>query len=70
MKSVMLFAGSLALAVLYFWIYTSVLGFELPKTALLKKENAEWSSKMEVLNSQLDRYEEDLEASWAITRPA
>lgn len=61
MKSVMLFVGSLALAVLYFWIYTSVLGFELPKTALLKKENAEWSSKMEVLNSQLDRYEEDLE---------
>ena len=61
MKSVMLFAGSLGLAVLYFWIYTSVLGFELPKTALLKKKNAEWSSKMEVLNSQLDRYEEDLE---------
>lgn len=61
-KSVALFAGSLALAVLYFWIYTSVLGFELPKTALLKKKNAEWSSKIEVLNSQLDRYDVDLEA--------
>ena len=61
MKSGLLFAGSLGLAVLYFWIYTSVLGYELPKTALLKKKNAEWSSKMEVLNSQLDRYEEDLE---------
>jgi hypothetical protein len=48
--------------VLYFWIYTSVLGFELPKTALLKKKNAEWSSKIEVLNSQLDRYDVDLEA--------
>ena len=50
------------MAVLYFWIYTSVLGFELPKTALLKKKNAEWSSRMEVLNRQLDRYDEDLEA--------
>ena len=62
MKSGLLFAGSLALAVLYFWIYTSVLGFELPKTALLKKKNAEWGSKIEVLNSQLDRYDVDLEA--------
>ena len=62
MKSVLLFAGSLGMAVLYFWIYTSVLGFELPKTALLKKKNAEWSSRMEVLNRQLDRYDEDLEA--------
>ena len=61
MKSGLLFAGSLGMAVLYFWIYTSVLGFELPNTALLKKKNAEWSSKREVLNSQLDRYEEDLE---------
>jgi len=62
LKSGLLFTGSLALAVLYFWIYTSVLGFELPKTALLKKKNAEWSSKIEVLNSQLDRYDVDLEA--------
>ena len=62
MKSVLLFAGSLGMAVLYFWIYTSVLGFELPKTALLKKKNAEWSSRMEVLNRQLDRYDEDLGA--------
>ena len=54
MRSAILFAASLALAVLYFWIYTSVLGYELPKTALLKKKNAEWSSKLEVMSSQLD----------------
>lgn len=62
MRSAILFAASLALAVLYFWIYTSVLGYELPKTALLKKKNAEWSSKLEVMSSQLDIYEQDLQA--------
>ena len=59
-KSAAVFALSLGLAVGYFWIYTSVLGFELPKTALLKKKNAEWSSKMEVMNRQLDNYEDAL----------
>ena len=62
MRSAILFAASLALAVLYFWIYTSVLGYELPKTALLKKKNAEWSSRLEVMSSQLDIYEQDLQA--------
>ena len=52
---------SLAMSVFYFWIYTSVLGYELPKTILLKKSNAQWSSKVEVLNSQLDRYDEALD---------
>ena len=59
-KSVTLLALSLVMAVLYFWIYTSVLGLELPKTALLKKQNAEWCSKMEVMNRQLDSYEDAL----------
>lgn len=54
------FTSSLGLAVLYFWLYTSVFGLELPKTALLKKENAEWCSKMEVMNRQLDNYDEVL----------
>lgn len=53
---------SLGMAALYFWLYTSVLGLELPKTILLKKENAKWNSRMEVMNRQLDRYEESLEA--------
>ena len=59
-KSVTLLALSGALAVLYFWIYTSVLDLELPKTALLKKQNAEWCSRMEVMNRQLDSYEDVL----------
>ena len=59
-KSAVMLSSSVVLAVLYFWIYTSVLGFELPKTALLKKQNAEWCSKMEVMNRQLDSYEDAL----------
>lgn len=62
MRSAALLAVSLALAVLYFWIYTAVLGVDLPKTLILKKKNAEWRSKMEVLNIQLDRYDEALVA--------
>ena len=60
LKSATVFAVTLALSGVYFWLYTSVLGLELPKTALLKKKNAEWCSKMEVLNRQLDNYDEAL----------
>jgi hypothetical protein len=55
------FALSVAAAVLYFWIYTSVLGLETPKTVMLKKENAMWRSKLELMNSQMAVYDEVLE---------
>ena len=57
LTTVVMFALSLGMAVLYFWIYTGVLGLELPKTILLKKTNAQWRSKVEVLNRQLDEYD-------------
>ena len=60
LRTVAMFAVSLGMAVLYFWLYTDVLGLELPKTVLLKKENAQWRSKVEVLNRQLDEYDESL----------
>ena len=60
LRPVAMFAVSLGMAVLYFWLYTDVLGLELPKTVLLKKENAQWRSKVEVLNRQLDEYDESL----------
>ena len=62
LKSLVFFISSLGLAVLYFWLYTSVFGLELPKTLLLKKANAELISRAEVLNRQLDRYDEALSA--------
>ena len=62
LRSLGLFAGSLLLSVLYLWIYVSVLGLELPKTVILKKKNAELCSRAEVLDRQLDRYDEALTA--------
>ncbi len=53
-KSLTLFAVSLGMAVFYFWLYAYVLDLELPKTALLKKKNAQWCSRVEMLNRKLD----------------
>ncbi|MGM9734910.1 MAG: M23 family metallopeptidase [Candidatus Cryptobacteroides sp.] len=61
-RSVALFASSIAMAVLYFWIYSSVLGLETPKTILLRKANDRWCSKIEVMNSRLDKYDRVLKA--------
>ena len=53
-RSLTLFAVSLGMAVFYFWLYAYVLDLELPKTALLKKKNAQWCSRVEMLNRKLD----------------
>jgi len=60
LRTVAMFAMSLGMAVLYFWLYTGVLGFEPPKTILLKKSNAQWRSKIEVLDRHLDEYDKSL----------
>ena len=54
-------AAVAALSWLYFWLYTSVLGFDLPKTARLKREAAAWQTRMEVANRRLDLFETTLE---------
>ncbi len=61
-KGVLLLAGSVAMAVLYVWIFTSVLGYDLPKTVLLKAERARWEARLDLMDSKLDRSEEILEA--------
>ncbi len=61
-KATLVFLGSVALAMLYFFLYTSVLGNDSPKLAILKLENARWVSRMEVLNRRLDSYETTLKA--------
>ena len=61
-KGLMLLVGSITLAVLYLWIFSSVLGMDLPKTALLKAEKARWDARIDLMNSQLDRYESNLDA--------
>ena len=62
LRSLGLFVGSIVLSVFYFWLYASVFGQELPKTIILKKRNAEWASKMKVINRHLDKHEEALTA--------
>jgi len=47
-----------ALFLFYMWFYVSVLGQDLPKTAILKLQNARWSTRMDQMSQQLDRYEE------------
>ena len=47
----------LAVTALYFWLYAGVLKLDPPKTALLKRQNANWTSRLELMNRQLDNYE-------------
>lgn len=61
-KGLLLFAGSVAMAVLYICLFTSVLGYDLPKTAFLKAERARWDARMDLMNTKLDRCEESIEA--------
>ena len=61
-KGLLLFAGSVAMAVLYIWLFTSVLGYDLPKTAFLKAERARWDARMDLMNTKLDRCEKSIEA--------
>lgn len=56
-----LLAIVLVLFVFYLWLYTSVLGLELPKTTMLKRQNVEWRSKVQLLEARLDSYEAALE---------
>lgn len=57
-----LVVGSVLMAVFYVWFFTSVLGHDMPKVAFLKAERSRWLSRMEVMNSRLDRCEQELDA--------
>ena len=54
---VVLLSGA-ALFLFYMWVYVSVLGLDLPKTAILKHRNADWSTRMDQLSQQLDKHGE------------
>ena len=55
-----LFVASIGMAVLYFWLYTSVFGQDLPKTARLRSINDGWSARVDIINRHLDEYDEAL----------
>ena len=50
-------AGALLFA-LFMWVHASVLGKDLPKTAVLRRQNADWQSRLEQMGVRLDRDEE------------
>ena len=54
-------ASSLAMAFVWFWLITSVFGIEPPKTTILKKRNAAWTSRIEQMGRRLDETEAILE---------
>lgn len=56
----LLASASLLMAGVYVWLYVSVLGLELPKASLLKKRNAEWQARCEILSRRLDDCEDVL----------
>ena len=45
----------------YFFFYTKVLCLDLPKTARLKKENAQWVAKFKMLDHEMDLVEATLD---------
>lgn len=47
----------LSLSFLYGWIYVCVCGFDLPKTAILKKQHARWESEMSIIDRQVELYD-------------
>lgn len=60
-RALLVIAAACGLCWLYFWIFTSVLGLDLPKTARLRKENAQWQARIAIVNRQLDRCQQTLE---------
>lgn len=51
------FLASVALAFVLLWFLAIVLGKDLPKTIYLKRVNARWTSRIEVMNRRLDQYD-------------
>lgn len=60
-KILLVTLSGVALFLLYMWIHVGVLGHDLPKTAILKRQNALWNTRMDRMSQQLDQYEEVLE---------
>ena len=58
LKTVGVLAAGAMLFVLYVVLSVWVLGKDLPKTAVLRRQNADWQSRVEQMGARLDRDEE------------
>ena len=57
-KLLVVFLLGMLLFLFYMWVYVSVLGLDLPKTAILKHRNADWNTRIDQMSQQLDRYDQ------------
>ena len=57
-KLLLVFAGGIVMFLFYMWIYVQVLGFDLPKTAILKRRNADLRARVDRISTHMDRQEE------------
>ena len=58
LKTLVVLAAGALLFVLYMGLSVWVLGMDLPKTAVLRRQNADWQSRLEQMGARLDRDEE------------
>ena len=58
LKTLGVLAAGALLFVLYVTLSVWVFGKDLPKTAVLRRQNADWQSRLELLGARLDRDEE------------
>ena len=58
LKTLGVLAAGALLFVLYMWISAWVLEKDLPKTAVLRRQNADWQSRVEQMGARLDWDEE------------
>ena len=58
LKTLGVLAGGAVLFVLYMVLSVWVFGMDLPKTAVLRRQNASWQSRLEQMGARLDRDEE------------
>ena len=57
-KIVLVVLGGIVSFLFYMWIYVEVLGFDLPKTAILRRRNLDWRARVERLAAHMDHQEE------------
>lgn len=55
-------AVGVLITLFYLWVWTSVLGLDTPKLAILKARNTAWHSKIAVMNRNMDAYDQALDA--------
>lgn len=57
-KLLLVVVSAISMFLFYMWFYVRILGLDLPKTAILKRQNAAWNTRIDQMSTRLDRYDE------------